>query len=200
MTVSFIGGLVRSRSTGGQTIQRLRAYPILNGNNPVMYAGTPVKLSAGGLDVATNGAAVLGVAVSFQWIDKTTNRPQYSPYIPANTSNKNSGYNEGFTSPFALVDDNPNGTWVLKTDASVSGGEIGTLARVTNATAGSTVTGRGAAEADTTGTAVSAGNAMFRIVGVYRIGEITSAGAQDNDFNLDASTLVEVVFQNHLYN
>jgi hypothetical protein len=199
MSVTFLGGLTRSRSFAANS-GKLRAYPIKNGAHSAMYTGTPVKLSAGTLDVATNTAAVLGVTRSFAWIDKTTGQPQYSKYIPANTSTKNSGYLEGFTQPFALVDDNPNGTWIIKTDASVSSGEIGALARVTNAGAGSAVTGRGAAEADTTGTAVSAGNALFRIVGAYRISEITSAGAQDNNFDQDADTLLEVVLQNHLYN
>lgn len=208
MTVNFLGGLVRSRQVTGGSAQRQKRYPIKNGAHSAMYTGTPVKLSAGTLDVATNTAPVLGVATGFAWIDKTTGQPQYSKYIPANTSQKNSGYLEGFTQPFATVDDDPMGTWIIKTDASVSTGELGALARVTNAGAGSAITGRGACEADTTGTAVSAGagaggagaqNAMFRIIDVYRIGEITSAGAQDNNFDLDASTLLEVTFSNHLF-
>jgi hypothetical protein len=164
-----------------------------------MYTGTPVKLSAGTLDVATNTAAVVGVTRSFAWIDKTTGQPQYSKYIPANTSQKNSGYLEGFTQPFALVDDNPMGTWICKTDASTAASFIGELARVTNAGAGSATTGRAACEVDGSGTAVSAGNAMFRVISAYKISEITSAGGQDNDFDLDASTLVEVTFSNHIY-
>lgn len=198
MTVSFPGGLVRSRTIGAHS-NRLKAYPIKNGAHSAMYTGTPVKLSAGTLDVATNTAGVVGVARSFAWIDKTTGQPQYSKYIPANTSQKNSGYLEGFTQPFALVDDNPLGTWICKTDASTAATFIGELARVTNAGAGSATTGRAACEVDGSGTAVSAGNAMFRVIGAYRISEITSAGGQDNDFDLDASTLVEVTFSNHIY-
>lgn len=201
MAVSYLGGLVRSRSVGANSTA-LRAYPIKNGAHAAMYTGTPVKLSAGTLDVATNNATVVGVAQSFQWIDKTTAQPQFSKFIPANTSQKNSGYFEGFTQPFALVDDNPAGTWICKTDVSIAATFIGELARVTNAGAGSTVTGRGAAEVDSTGTAVSAGNAMVRVIAAYKIGEITSAGAEDNGFSGtlgDASTLLEVRFSNHLY-
>jgi len=199
MAVSYITGLTRSRSNSGSTSHRLKAYPILNGNHLVMYAGTPVKLSGGGLDVATNNAAVLGVAKSFAWIDKTTGQPQYSQTIPANTTSKNSGYLEGFNQPFALVDDNPHGTWIIASDLSVSAGQLGTLARVTNATAGSATTKRSQCELDPSGTAVSAGNAMFRIVDIFKISEITSAGGEDNSWN-SPSTLFEVAFSNHLYN
>jgi len=200
MTVPYIGGLVRSRTVGAGST-RLKAYPIKNGAHSAMYTGTPVKLSAGTLDVATNNAPVVGVAQSFAWIDKTTGQPQYSKYIPANTSQKNSGNLEGYTSPFALVDDNPMGTFICKTDASVASTVIGELARVTNAGAGSAVTGRGACEVDPTGTAVSAGNSLFRVVDIYRIGDVTSAGALDNGFesSLMTSTLLEVVLANHIY-
>ena len=201
MTVPYIGGLVRSRTIGAGS-NRLKAYPIKNGAHSAMYTGTPVKLSAGTLDVATNGATtVVGVAQSFAWIDKTTAQPQYSKYIPANTSSKNSGYLEGFNQPFALVDDNPLGTFICKTDASIGAAFIGELARVTNAGAGSAVTGRAACEVDQTGTAVSAGNSMFRIVDIYRIGDVTSAGALDNGFesSLMTSTLLEVSFANHMF-
>jgi len=200
MTVPYIGGLVRSRTVGAGST-RLKAYPIKNGAHSAMFTGTPVKLSAGTLDVATNNAPVVGVAQSFAWIDKTTAQPQYSKYIPANTSSKNSGYLEGFTSPFALVDDNPMGTFICKTDVSIGAAFIGELARVTNAGAGSAVTGRAACEVDHTGTAVSAGNAMFRIVDIYRIGDITSAGPLDNGFesSLMTTTLLEVTLANHIH-
>ena len=198
MTVSYITGLTRSRSNVGGTTHRLKAYPCRNGNHPVLYAGTPVRLSLGGLKVALNTTAVLGVAKSFGWVDKTTGQPQYSQYIPANTSSKNSTLHEGFTSPFALVDDNPHGTWIIASDLSVSAGQLGTLARVTNGAAGSAVTKRSTCEVDPSGTTVSAGDAMFRIMDVYRISEITSAGGEDNSWN-SPSTLFEVVFSNHLY-
>jgi len=198
MAVSYLSGLTRARQVVGNSAQRLNAYPIQNSHQAAMYHGTPVKLSAGTLDVATNSAAVLGVGISYHWIDKTTGQPQYSKYFPASTSNKNSTYNEGFTTPFALVDDNPHGTWTISTETSVSAGNLGALARVTNAGAGSAVTGRSTAELDLSGTAVSAGNAMFRIVGLKRIGEITSAGGEDNNWD-STSTLVEVVWSNHVY-
>lgn len=203
MAVSFLGGLTRSRQFTGGSSGRLRAYPIQNGHTVSMFSGGPVKVStasgAGTLDVATNNAPVVGVARSFHWIDKLTNQPQYSKYFPSGTSNKGSLYNEGFNTPFALVDDDPFATFIIATETSVSAGNLGSLARVTNAGAGSTFTGRSTARADLSGTAVSVANAMFRITGIYRVGEITSAGGEDNDWN-STSTLVEVQFQNHLYN
>jgi hypothetical protein len=47
---------------------------------------------------------------------------------------------------------------------------------------------------------VSVADGMFRIIGLYRISEITSAGGTDNAFDADANTLLEVTFVNHLYN
>jgi hypothetical protein len=206
MAIPYFTGLVRSRSNVGNTSQRLRAYPIQNGAQSAMYTGTPVKLSNGTVDVATNTAAVLGVACGFAWIDKTTGQPQYSGFFPAATSSKNSGYLEGYNSPFALVDDNPHGTWIITSDLSVSAGNVGTLARVTNGGAGSTTTKRSSCELDVAGTAVSAGNAMFRIVGLYNIEEaaVSTAGANAvvGDFRNaydSPTTILEVVFQNHLY-
>jgi hypothetical protein len=176
-----------------------------------MYSGTPVKLSLGTLDVATNAAQVVGVAAGFQWIDKVTGQPQYSKFFPALTSNKNSGYNEGYTTPFALVDDNPHGTWLITTDLSVSAGNLGGLARVTNAGAGSATFGRSQCELDASNlggaSPVSAGNSMFRIVGIYNIEEaaVSTAGANAvvGDFRNaydSPSTVLEVIIQNHLYN
>lgn len=206
MAVSYLGGLTRSRSIGASSKGKFNAYPIQNGHQAAMYTGTPVKLSAGTLDVATNGAPVLGVAQSFHWIDKLTNQPQYSGYFPATTSNKGNLYNEGFNTPFALVDDDPFATWIIATETSVSAGNLGMLARVTAAGNGSTVTKRSAAKADLSGTAVSAGddsagvqNAMFTIVGLHRIGAVTSAGGEENDWN-STSTLLEVQFVRHQYN
>lgn len=201
--VAFLGGLTRSRSITGAATGRLRAYPIRNGVHVALYSGDPVRVSSTGvLTLGTNSAAVLGVARQFAWIDKTTGQPQYSKFIPANTSSKNSGYLEGFTSPFALVDDDPKSTWIIRTDTSVSAGRIGTLCLVTLAGTGSTATGRSAAEADvhdSAQTSVSAGFAMFRIMGVYRTPEVTSAGAYEGDWNQHPDSLIEVMFQNHLY-
>jgi hypothetical protein len=114
MTVNFIAGLNRSRSITGGSGHRLRAYPIKNGKNKAFYSGDPVRLSNGTLDIATNTAAVLGVARSYHWIDDLSNRPQYSMSFPAGTSNKGTQVNEGFAQPFALVDDDPMGTWIIR--------------------------------------------------------------------------------------
>lgn len=195
--VPFTGGLTRSRTLGGGSSFALNSYPIQNGMAKNIFAGDPVRTSTGWLDIALNTAAVLGVARSFHWVDKTTKRPQYSNYFPSGTSNGNNARNEGFTTPFALVDDDPHGTWIIKADASVAATLIGELARVTNAGTGSTVTGRSACEIDPSGSAVSAGNAMFRILGPYRISDVTSAGALENIMG-EEQTLLEVVFSNHI--
>lgn len=200
--VAFLGGLTRSRSITGSATGRLRAYPIRNGVHVALYSGDPVRVSSTGvLTVGINTAAVLGVARQFVWVDKTTGQPQFSKFIAANTSTKNGQNIDGFTSPIAFVDDDPKSTWIIRTDTSVSAGRLGSLCIVTNAGTGSTATGRSAAEADVHDslTSVSAGLAMFRIMGVYKIGEITSAGGVQNDWNNDPDTLLEVMFQNHLY-
>jgi hypothetical protein len=200
MTVNFLPGLTRSRSLTGNGVHRLRAYPIKNGKNKSFFSGDPVRLSNGTLDIANNTNAVLGVARSYHWIDKTTNRPIYSQSFPALTSNKGNLYNEGYTTPFALVDDDPMGTWIIRSETSTSAGQIGTISKVTGAGTQQGIYGRSACRADVSGSSVSVADGMFRIIGLYRISEITSAGGVDNAFDADANSLLEVMFANHLYN
>jgi hypothetical protein len=200
MTVNFIAGLNRSRSITGGSGHRLRAYPIKNGKNKAFFSGDPVRLSNGTLDIATNLLPVLGVARSYHWVDDLSNRPQYSMSFPAGTSNKGLQVNEGFNQPFALVDDDPMGTWIIRSETSTSAGQIGTVSKVTGAGTQFGVYGRSACRADVSGSSVSVADGMFRIIGLYRISEITSAGGTDNAFDADANTLLEVTFVNHLYN
>lgn len=199
--IGYKGGLTRSRSKTGGATQRLSAYPIKHGKAKNIFAGDPVRVSNGYLDIGINTAAVLGTAVSFQWIDDASRQPVWRNYFPSGTSAGN-GRIDGWQFPFALVDDDPQGTWIIKADTSVPVSSLGALALCNGAGTGSTVTGRSAATVSIGGTATSAGNAMFRVVGVYRVAEATSAGATINDWDNTggtANTIVEVVFSNHLY-
>ena len=199
--ISYKGGLTRSRSKVGSATQRLSPYPIKNGKAKNFFSGDPVRVSNGTLDIGTNTAAVLGVAVSFQWLDDASKQPVWRNYFPSATS-ATGGYFEGFRQPFALVDDDPHGTWIIKADTTVAISSLGALALCNGAGTGSTVTGRSAATVSIGGTATSAGNAMFRIVNVYRVDEATSSGAVRNEWDATGGTddtIVEVVFQNHVY-
>jgi hypothetical protein len=203
MAIPYKGGFQRSRSVTGDTAQALRAYPIKNGKAKNFYAGDPVTVSNGTLDIAANNGSPVGVALSFQWIDDAARVPVFRSYFPTGTSAA-PGYFEGYNQPFALVDDNPKGTWIIAADTTVAVSGLGALARVTAAGTGTVIgqNGRSKARIDTSGTAVSAGNAMVRIVGVYRIGEATSSGATLNTWDATGGidgTIVEVIFSNHLY-
>lgn len=207
MAIPYKGGFQRSRSVTGNNVQALRAYPIKNGKAKNFYAGDPVTVSNGTLEIAgntdTSVAQPIGVAVSFQWIDDSLRQPVFRSYFPTGTSAA-PGYFEGYNQPFALVDDNPKGTWIIAADTTVAVSGIGRLARVTAAGTGTVIgqQGRSNARVDFSGTAVSIANAMVRVVGVYRIGEATSSGATlnayDNTGGID-HTIVEVIFSNHMY-
>lgn len=199
--LAYKGGLQRSRSKVGGATQRLSVYPIKNGKAKNIFAGDPVRVSNGTLDIGTNTAAVVGVAQSFHWVDDTVKQPVYRNYFPSGTSASNIR-NEDFTQPWALVDDDPHGTWIIQAKATVAVSGLGTLGRVQAAGTGSTVTGRSACTVSTGAGVSVTTNAMFRIVGVYKIGESTSSGAVNNDWDSTGGTdqtIVEVVFCNHLY-
>lgn len=208
MNIAYKGGFQRSRSVTGINNQALRAYPIKNGKAKNFYSGDPVTVSNGTLEIAgntnTSTGQTVGVAISFCWIDDSIRQPVYRSYFPTGTSQAGSQYNEGYNQPFALVDDNPKGTWIIASDTTVAVSGLGQLARVTAAGTGTVIgqNGRSNARVDFSGTAVSVANAMVRVVGVYRIGEATSAGATLNTWDATGGidhTIVEVIFSNHMY-
>lgn len=209
MNVPFRSGLHPIRQKGGAPFSGgLAVYPIKNNFAKAFYEGQPVFVSTNGyLDVALNTRSAaqialrqnepIGVAMGFAWVNETDRRVTRQNWIPANTSSV--GSVEGNTTPVAYVASDPNTVFAIKADLSVPITMNGQLARVTNASTGSTFTGRSNAELATTGTTVSAGDSMFRVVGVVNIQDATSAGGVTNTWDT-AQTIVEVVFANHALN
>lgn len=199
--INYAGGLTRSRSKTGKASQRLSPFPIKNGKARSFYRGTPCRVSNGYLEVGQNTSPVVGVAQSFQWIDDGSKQPVWRSYFPSGTSATN-GFLEGWQFPVALVDDDPLGTWLIKANTTVAVSSLGALARVQGAGNGNAVTGRSTATCSVGAGVSVTSNAMFRVVGVYRVGEATSSGAVTNDWDATGgtpATIVEVLFCNHLY-
>jgi hypothetical protein len=212
MNVPFKSGLHPIRQKGGAPFSGgLAVYPIKNNFAKAFYEGQPVMVSTNGyLDVASNTRTTaqqgtganrpLGVAMGFAWVNETDRRVTRQNWIPANTSSV--GSVEGNTTPVAYVASDPNTVFAIKADLSVPITMNGQIARVTNASTGSTFTGRSNAELATTGTpsvSIGAHDAMFRVVGVVNIQDATSAGGVTNTWDT-AQTIVEVVFIDHALN
>lgn len=199
--LAYKGGLQRSRTKTGPANQRLTAYPIKNGKAKNFFSGDPVRVSNGTLDIGTNTAQAWGVGVSYHWLDDSIKQPVYRSYFPTGTS-CTGGVNEGFKQPFALVDDDPSGTWIIQSKTTVAVSGLGALGRIQGAGTGSTVTGRSACTVSCGAGVSLTTNAMFRVVGVYRIGDVTSSGSTINDWDSTGGTdqtLVEVIFCNHVF-
>lgn len=82
--------------------------------------GDPVKMIPGGQIQACTAAAdfALGVAKGFKWVDPVTKRPTWSNYLPAGTSSADSNI-------YAYVVDQPEATYIVQADATVSLGDLG---------------------------------------------------------------------------
>lgn len=144
-----------------------RAYPLPNGSAcPDLAKGAPVKMSGGVIVSAGTGAGpLLGVANGFAWVDGTTKQPQLRNSIPADTSS--AGFVDGDNRPAAYVVDNPEATFYVQADASVTAGDLGLNFDVT--TAGEdTIYGvsRYALDASTRTSAITG---ALKIVGLARV-------------------------------
>jgi len=125
-------GLRPVASLGGSHGNEVRQYPLPNGANcPDLARGSPVKLSGGVITSigASGDGPLLGVATGFAWVDSVTKQPQIRSAIPADVSS--GGLFEGFTTPVALVTDNPFAIFMIQANASVTAGDVGLNFNVT---------------------------------------------------------------------
>ncbi len=155
-----------------------RAYATVNGANcPALHRGAPVKFTGGVVTSvgAAGNAPILGVVNGAAWVDHVTRQPVQGSRLPAGTSS--GGDFEGLgTRPIVFVIDNPDATFFIQANASVSAGDVGLNFNVT--TLGeSDVFGasRYALQASSRTSAITGG---FRVVGLARIAE----NAFDNPF------------------
>lgn len=125
-------GLRAAANLSGSHGNEVRQYPLPNGANcPDLARGSPVKLSGGVITSigASGNGPLLGVATGFAWVDSVTKQPQIRSSIPADVSS--GGLFEGFTTPVALVTDNPYTIFMIQANASVTAGDVGLNFNVT---------------------------------------------------------------------
>lgn len=148
----------------------------------------PVKLSVGLINVATNTAACLGVFRSVTYID-SDGKLQVKKNFVANTSSQGGKVVfGGYTQPMAMVCDDPNQTYVIRTatSVSISAGMIGRSFKVS--AIGSVVNGRSQAVLDVAASAGTSGGHMVTILGLYH--------GQNNTWGVGPNA-VEVKLSNH---
>ncbi len=171
-------GLLFSGSVTGLHNNAQRAYEVPNGAAcPALHRGAPVKFSGGVVTSvgAAGNAPILGVVNGAAWVDPTSRQPVISNRLPAGTSSAANFEGLG-TRPIVYVIDDPDATFYVQANASVSAGDLGLNFNVT--TLGeSDVFGysRYALQASTRTSAITG---AFRIVGLARL----PGNAWDNPF------------------
>ena len=124
MATSPRKGFNPSRQAGSAPDNKgLTQYKIANGYATALAAGDPVKLVAGFVVQATNGAECLGVFHSCQYVD-AQNRLQYQKYWPA-------GQLSPQQQPTCLIMDAPHALYKGKADGSIAGVLVGDIYPVT---------------------------------------------------------------------
>tara|TARA_R100001132_G_C3251639_1_gene78612 strand:+ start:32 stop:625 length:594 start_codon:yes stop_codon:yes gene_type:complete len=109
-------------------------YPIAQGTNLAMYTGDLVKMDTGYVTpITTTTDYAVGVLMGVRYVDKTSKQPIWSKYIASSVSSDDSN-------TYAFVDDDPNSTFIIQADASLSLGDTALNFDVTLG-AGSTFTG-----------------------------------------------------------
>ena len=165
-------------------LDRARAYAdgIVSGYGSDILKGQPVKLvTAGVIQPAASGDAFLGAFDGVEWTD-TTGRRRISNYWPASTA-----YQAG--SCIAYVWDDPLVVYEMQADGSLTQAAIGDQYNITNATAGSNVTGLSQCTLGTTG-AGAGFNKQMRVVNL--------APYPGNAWG-DAYTIVQCQIAEHQY-
>jgi len=156
--------MTTSYSPNGLTPARLRGqapnsngsteYRIASGQSDNIYTGQPVRVSAGYINpVISVGQVVDGVFQGCRY--EEDGEQKFKSYWPGGTS---------ATNAFGQVTDNPNQTYIIQADASVTAGDVGLNMDAASVATGTTFTGRSGAGADasTRGT----GALDFKIIGI----------------------------------
>lgn len=177
-------GLRPARKKGaGYNNNGLNTYRVANAVPNAIFHGDPVGVSLGTVEHVSVGVPTAKVAGVFQgasWVDPVSGRKIWSNYIPAATSAK-SGDIE------ALVVDDPNQTFYVWADASISAGDVGLNFNATCSGNGSTQTGMSNLVLDASSR--TAGSAIFQLVGIAKV--------PDNAYG-DPTPLCEVIIKQHI--
>jgi hypothetical protein len=171
---------------GGPNVGALREFAVANSYGTALFKGDPVTVSAGYIVKAANGDKVMGIFQGAKFIDPINKQYTVTQYLPASTSS--AGRVEGQTTPVALVDVDPETTYVIECKAglALAQTDIGKTFTVSLAGAGNTATGLSSAVLDTAVTTLA--DAMVQVVDLYRI--------PGNEFGVSANqALVKIVNQ-----
>jgi hypothetical protein len=189
MALDVLKGLTPARKLGsGYNAGGANTYPIANGLAENIGEGDPVKLSAGVIQLATNTAACLGVFAGVRYIDSDGKLQIKKNFTTGTSSKGGADVGGGYTQPLAMVYDDPNQTYVVRTvaAASVSALLLGSSFKLS--AIGSVVGGRSQAVLDVAASAGASGGHMVTIIGLYT--------GQDSEWG-NAPTAVEVKLSNH---
>ena len=133
-----LSGFHPSRKRGSNSnSEGISEYPIAQNNVSAMYSGDLLKYAASGgtvTPITTTTDYAVGVLMGVRYVDKTSKQPVWSSYIAASVSSDDSN-------TYALVNDDPDSTYVVQADAALTVGDTQLNFDVTLG-AGSTVTGR----------------------------------------------------------
>ena len=148
-------GLVPSRIRGGSpNSNATNEYSIASGAAASIYTGQPVRISAGYVVALTSaGEATDGVFQGCRYVED--GEQKFKAYWPGGTS---------ATDAVALVNDNPNQTYIIQANSTIAQSAIGQNIAVSGVATGSTFTGQSSMVAK--GSVVSTTGLDLRIVGV----------------------------------
>jgi len=146
-------------------------YPVANGQAEAIYKGDPVRVAGGTVSVCPNGGTPTGVAVGFKYATNDRGTIQ-SNHLPSGTSMgaADGYYDGGYNQPLVAVVDDPDQEFLIlaRTSSGAAGLQSGSFAKCSaQGTGAGDYSGQSYAELDITGTDVSAGAAMFQVVGPY---------------------------------
>lgn len=188
MALDVLKGLTPARKLGsGYNGGGVNHYPITNGYNTAIGEGDPVKLSGGTIQLATNTDPILGVFQGVQYID-SEGQLQFKKNFTAGTSSKGGiQIQGGYSQPLAMVYDDLNGTFIVRTEdsVSVSAGLLGGSYKLS--AIGSVVGGRSQAVLDIAASANTSDGHAVTIIGLWT--------GRDSEWG-DAPTAVEVKLSN----
>jgi hypothetical protein len=149
-----LSGFRPSRMRGGAPNSGgVNEYPIANARSGSIYYGDIVKVTAGTIaPVAAAADFAVGIFMGCRYVDPVTRQPVFSKYFPSATSSDDGNI-------YALVNDDPNTTYIVQADASVTQGDMNSLNFEVTLGAGSDDTGLSGHGLDAS-TRTSIGNAL----------------------------------------
>lgn len=191
-------GFTPARSKYGNNQGMMEEFSVSNGYAVALFRGDPIAVSAGVAKRATNTETVVGVYDGVRYIDPSTLKMNFGPYLPASTSMVPGTPIDGvWTAPRINVQTADNATWFITADATVSQGHVGQCFEVSFG-AGNVFTGQSGINlvVATATTSAAPTSSMVRLVNlVNQVDNPVYSSAGGGAQNLTSTTpQVEVMF------